>query len=80
MILSSKQITKALISLRGCAGWSAPLMLATPPKTGFVATRPNYGHDVFGWKRKGLGNYEPIRKSKLPVLATTACFATDAFD
>ena len=28
MILSSKQITKALISLRECAGWSAPLLFA----------------------------------------------------
>ena len=30
MILSKKRITKALISLRGCAGWSAPLLLANP--------------------------------------------------
>ena len=29
MILSNKRITKALIRLRGCAGWSAPLLLAT---------------------------------------------------
>ena len=28
IILSSRQITKALISLRGCADWSAPLLLA----------------------------------------------------
>ena len=28
MILSSKRITKALISLHGCAGWSAPLLFA----------------------------------------------------
>ena len=40
IILSSKRITKALISLRGCAGWSAPLLFATPQKTHFVATRP----------------------------------------
>ena len=30
MILTSKRITKALISLRVCAGWSAPLLLANP--------------------------------------------------
>ena len=30
MMLSKKRITKALISLRGCAGWSAPLMFADP--------------------------------------------------
>ena len=30
MILSKKRITKAMISLRGCAGWSAPLLFANP--------------------------------------------------
>ena len=30
MILFSKQITKALIRLCGCPGWSAPLLFATP--------------------------------------------------
>ena len=30
MILSKKRITKALIRLRGCAGWSAPLLFANP--------------------------------------------------
>ena len=30
MILSKKRITEALISLRGCPGWSAPLLLANP--------------------------------------------------
>ena len=30
MILSDKQITKALIRLRGCAGFSAPLLFANP--------------------------------------------------
>ena len=30
MILSKKRITKALIRLRGCAGWSAPVLFATP--------------------------------------------------
>ena len=28
MILSKKQITKVLIRLRGCAGWSAPVLVA----------------------------------------------------
>ena len=28
MILSNKRITKALIRLRGCAGWSAPVLFA----------------------------------------------------
>ena len=30
MILSETQITKALISLRGWAGWSAPVLVANP--------------------------------------------------
>ena len=40
IILSSKRITKALISLSGCAGWSAYLLLAKTPKTGLVKMRP----------------------------------------
>ena len=30
MVLFKKRITKALIRLRGCAGWSAPVLFATP--------------------------------------------------
>ena len=30
MVLSKKRITKALIRLRGCAGWSAPVLFANP--------------------------------------------------
>ena len=37
IILSTKRITKALISLRGCTGSSAHLLFANPPKTGFLA-------------------------------------------
>ena len=40
MILSSKRVTKALIRLRGCECWSAPLLFAKPPKTGFLASGP----------------------------------------
>ena len=38
IILSKQRITKALIRLRGCAGWSAPLLFACG-KTGFLMTR-----------------------------------------
>ena len=38
MILSKKLITKALISLRRCTGWSASLLFANL-KTGFLASR-----------------------------------------
>ena len=30
MVLSKKRITKAVIRLRGCAGWSAPVLFASP--------------------------------------------------
>ena len=40
MILSSKQITKALIRLRRCAGWSVPFVVRKPPKTGFLVLKP----------------------------------------
>ena len=39
MILSNKRTTKAQIRMRGCADWSAPLLFAKPPKTGFLALR-----------------------------------------
>ena len=35
MMLSKKRITKALIRLRGCAGWSAPVLFANPRRQGF---------------------------------------------
>ena len=30
MVFFYRRLTKALISLRGCAGWSAPLLFADP--------------------------------------------------
>ena len=41
MILFSKQITKALISQCGCAGWSAPLLFANPQRQVFSRRGPN---------------------------------------
>ena len=38
MILSKKRVTKGLISLRGGAGWSVPLLLATHQRQGPNAT------------------------------------------
>ena len=35
MVLANKRITKALIRLRGCAGWSAPVLLANPRRQVF---------------------------------------------
>ena len=36
MILSNKRITKALIRLRGCAGWSASLLFTNSRRQGFL--------------------------------------------
>ena len=40
MILSKKRITKALIRLCGCAGWSAPVLFANPRRQGFSHCGP----------------------------------------
>ena len=40
MIISNQQITKALIRLPGCAGWSAPVLFAKPRKQVFLQQGP----------------------------------------
>ena len=40
MILLDKLITKALISLRGCAGWSAPVLFANSRRQVFLRQGP----------------------------------------
>ena len=40
MVLSNKRITKVLIRLRGCAGWSAPLLFANPRRQVFSRRGP----------------------------------------
>ena len=40
MILSKKQITKALISLPGCADWSAPVLFPNPRRQVFLCQGP----------------------------------------
>ena len=47
MILSNKQITKPLISLRGCAGWSAPLLFANPRRQVFSRRGPSHWCFIF---------------------------------
>ena len=41
IILSIKRMAKALISLRGCAGWSAPVLFANPWRQVFSRCGPN---------------------------------------
>ena len=40
MQLSKKRITKALIRLRGCAGWSVPVLFANPRRQVFSRRGP----------------------------------------
>ena len=40
MVLSKKRITKALIRLSGCAGWSAPVLFASPRRQVFSRRGP----------------------------------------
>ena len=47
MILSKKRISKALIRLRGCAGWSAPVLFATPRRQVFSRQGPLYKLSVY---------------------------------
>ena len=42
MILSGKRITKALISLPGCAGWSVSLLFANPGQQVLSQRGPYY--------------------------------------
>ena len=42
MVLSKKRIAKALIRLRGCAGWSAPVLFANTRRQVFSRRGP-YG-------------------------------------
>ena len=50
MILSKKGITKALIRLHGCAGWSAPLLFAITWRQGFSRRGPYSpnNHEKYG--------------------------------
>ena len=42
MILSKEQNKKSLIRLRGCAGWSAPVLFTNPRRQGFSRRGPYY--------------------------------------
>ena len=41
MVLSKKRMTKALIRLRECAGWSAPVLFANPRRQVLLRRGPN---------------------------------------
>ena len=46
MILSNQRITKALIRLCGCAGWSAPLLITNHQRQVFSRRGPNHVQTV----------------------------------
>ena len=59
MILSNKQITKALIRLRQCAGWSAPLLFANTRRQVFSHRGP-YHSDASLKSHSGLDPRKPV--------------------
>ena len=71
MLLSDKRKTKALISLRGCAGWSAPLLFAHPRRQVFLRRGP-YKDVRFGSKfyRQNVG---------IPIVTNCAPLVADLF-
>ena len=81
MILSKERITKALISLRGCTGWSAHVLFANPPKTGFLALRPiNIKHPQKKYRLGTLFVFAALRpKSTAMVIAGRSVHLTTHF-
>ena len=68
MFLSKKLITKALIRLHGCAGWSAPVLFANPRRQVFSRRGPyiyasgyNIGPYVYGYAWLGITILSEIR-------------------
>ena len=62
MTLLDKGITKALISLRGCAGWSAPVLFVNPRGQVFSRRGPframqDFSLDIVAqWLARGPGS------------------------
>ena len=76
MVLSNKRITKALIRLRGRAGWSGPLLFANPRSHVFLQLGPNI-HESTKFKKKyelkrfkacRIKNYGKIREATIICL------------
>ena len=74
MVLCEKRITKALIRLRGCAGWSAPVLFANPRRQVFSRRGPN--HSIKPYKvrnrRKSLPFNETMRNTDKVACAYAA--------
>ena len=67
MILTKKRITKALIRLRGCPGWSAPVLFANPRRQVFSRRGPN-----------GNSNKQRLNNKRINILERTIAKTTGA--
>ena len=81
MLLFNKRITKALISLRGCAGWSPPVLFANSFFRVGVHMMNAFGLTMYGFKmmyycyliRDTLqGTYEPRHEISNNVVCATS--------
>ena len=76
MILSNKRITKALIRLRVCAGWSAPLLFATLRRQVFLCQGPYITTQGIFYPSLGV-EFQPHSQSKVVTLFSQihVCFS-----
>ena len=85
MILSRQRTTKALIRLPGCAGWSAPLLLANGINNLYITVEENEMFDFRGlrldWFRLqviGISQYFQLSHSvKLDLIVQAACLLVE---
>ena len=75
IILSIKLITKTLIRQRGCAGWSAPVFFANPPRQVFWCYSP-YHPRTWSDESSSLGH---CKHWGLFQYRTLACFRRDVW-
>ena len=68
MILFNKRITKALIRLHGCTGWSTPLLFANPWRQVFSRRGPHVPKTLFQFQV-----FQHLRKCHLHISKTNHC-------
>ena len=70
MVLSKKRITKALIRLRGCGGWSAPVLFASPGRQVFSRRGP---YSKIGYDALQIANNKGTDQTALVCTFLFAC-------
>ena len=70
MLLSKKRTTKALIRLRGGAGWSAPVLFANPRRQVFSRRGPNVSCSMT--RRSDAGE----ARNRGPLVSSSQCLNT----